>query len=179
MNKILTLTALGYLLISSTSFAGLYGQLGVGASFNDGSITRDALETSYKNSPIYSGAVGYELPVPFISPRVEAEYLHISADAKHGEKAKFDGAFLNGYATIPFIPVVDPYVGAGIGMSRFDHNNTSAFQGMAGLDFSIPTLPITLSAEYRYLKVNEVGGKWDSPSKFHSNILMLKARYSF
>lgn len=179
MNKTLLLTALSCVLASSTTFADFYGQLGLGASFNDGSITREALETSYKNSPIYSVAAGYELPIPFISPRVEAEYLHLKADTKQGENAKFDGAFLNGYATIPFIPVIDPYVGAGIGMTRFDHNNSPAFQGMAGIEYSIPVLPITFGAEYRYLKINETGGKWNSPSKFHSNILMLKARYSF
>ena len=179
MNKLLSRTALSYLMISSTAFADLYGQLGIGASFNDGSVTRETLETSYKNSPIYSISAGYELPIPFISPRVEAEYLHLKADTKQGKNAKFDGAFLNGYATVPFIPIIDPYVGAGIGMTRFDHNNSPAFQGMAGVEYSSPVLPVTIGAEYRYLKVNETGGKWDSPSKFHINILMFKARYSF
>ena len=110
MNKLLSLTALSCIIFSSTAFADFYGQLGFGASFNDGSVTRNALETSYKNSPIYSVSAGYKLPVPLITPRIEAEYLHLQADTKHGDNAKFDGTFLNGYANIPFIPIVDSYI---------------------------------------------------------------------
>ena len=178
MKKFLT-TCLLTTGICFTAHAGLYVQGGIGAGLNDGSISRENIYSDYKNSPVLSVSAGYELPVPFIEPRAEIEYLRIRPDAKNNLDSTFDGVFLNGYTNIPLIPFIDPYIGAGIGMSRFDHKNSTALQGMAGLEYGIPFLPITFSGEYRYMKVTEAGGKWDSKSKFHSNIFMLKARYSF
>lgn len=162
-----------------TAHAGLYGSAGIGASLNDGSVTHDAIQSSYKNTPVYAVAAGYELPLPILDIRGEIEYLRIRPNAKHGPDSKFDGVFLNGYADIPLVPVVDPYVGLGLGYSRFDHTNSPALQAMTGIEYELPILPIAIGGEYRYMKVNETGGKWDSPSKFHTNIFMLKARYTF
>ncbi len=159
--------------------ADFYAGIGAGASLNNGSVTHQDIVSDYKNTPIYSIAGGYELPLPILDIRGEVEYLRIRPNAKYGEDSKFDGVFLNGCADIPFVPVIDPYVGAGIGYTRFDHKNSTAWQGIAGVEYGIPVLPVTLAGEYRYMKVTEAGGKWDSKSKFNTNIFMIKARYSF
>lgn len=173
------LACLLVLLATTNAKAGIYGSIGAGISLNDGSAVHDSVMSDYKNTPVYAFALGYELPFPLLDARGEVEYLRIRPNAKYGSDSKIDAAFINGYADIPLIPIVDPYVGIGIGYARFDHTNTPALQGMAGLEYEIPVLPLTIGAEYRYMKVNETGGKWDSPSKFHTNIFMLKARYSF
>lgn len=173
-----TLLALG-LTTATTAFAQYYGQLGLGASLNDGSVQTPDGRTTYKHTPAYSIAGGYELPLALTNIRMEGEYLRIRPNAKYGSDSKFDALMANGYVEIPLIPVIDPYVGLGIGMVRFDHNNSIALQGMMGVEYELPVIPVTIGAEYRYLKVNETGGKWESVSKFHTNIFMLKARYSF
>ncbi len=169
------MTAMG---ISSAN-ADFYASIGAGASLNEGSVTYEDALQDYKNTPVYAAAVGYELPLPILDVRAEVEYLRIRPEVKHGSDSKFDGVFLNGYADVPLIPVVDPYVGAGIGYTRFEHNNSTAYQGMLGVEYEVPFMPVSLAGEYRYMKVTEAGGKWDSNAKFHSNILMIKARYSF
>lgn len=163
--------------------ADYYGQIGYGTSINGGSSTIDDVRSSYKTSPVYSIAGGYE--TPFVSTfldtslRAEAEYLRIRPKTKKDIKdSSFDGLMMNGYVMIP-VPVIDPYVGAGIGMARFDHNNTLATQAITGIEYALPMVPITMAGEYRYLKTNEEGGKGADTSKFHSNIFMLKMRYNF
>ncbi len=179
LNKLLSI-GFGFCVLSSlTAHAGVYGSAGVGVSLNDGSVTREEMKTAYENSPVYSVAVGYELPIPVIDIRGEVEYLHVQPRVKQGIDSRFDGAFANAYVDIPFIPIIDPYVGGGIGYARFDHNNTTALQGMVGIEYELPIIPFAIGAEYRHMKTNEVGGKWDSPSKFHSNIFMIKGRYTF
>lgn len=156
-----------------------YGQLGLGASLNGGSVTTDNVRSGYKNTPAYSFAGGYEIPLALTNVRVEGEYLRIRPNAKHGSDSSFDGLMANGYVEVPLIPIIDPYIGAGIGMTRFDHNNSLALQGIMGLEYELPFLPLTIGGEYRYLKVNETGGKREDISKFHSNIFMFKMRYTF
>lgn len=180
MKKTLLGLALMTVLATSTTVqAQYYGQLGLGASLNDGSVMTPYGRTTYKHTPAYSFAGGYELPLALTNVRMEGEYLRIRPNAKYGSDSKLDALMANTYVEIPLIPVIDPYIGAGIGMTRFDHNNSIALQGMMGLEYELPMLPITIGGEYRYLKINEAGGKWDSVSKFHTNIFMLKARYAF
>lgn len=179
LNKLLFLSVGLAFLGSLTAHADIYGSAGIGVSLNDGSVTRQQIETAYENSPVYSLAVGYELPIPIIDIRGEIEYLHVQPSVKQGADIRFDGAFANAYVDIPLVPIVDPYIGGGIGYARFDHKNTTALQGMVGIEYEVPIIPFAIGGEYRYMKVNETGGKWDSPSKFHSNIFMIKGRYTF
>ena len=75
---------------------------------------------------------------------------------------------------------LNPYFGLGLGMARFEHENSPAMQFMLGADYELPTtLPITIGAEYRFFKVNEHGGNRGEVAKLNSNILMLKVRYHF
>jgi len=167
------------LLISGIAHSEFYAGAGFGASFNGGSSYNGPHAVKYKNSKIWSLVGGYEAPLPAFDIRGEAEYLHTRPEVKDGRTKQLDALFLNGYADIPLIPVVDPYVGLGIGFGRFDHDNSFAMQGMLGVDYELPFAPMTLSGEYRYLKMNETTGKGDRESKYHTNILMFKARYLF
>ncbi len=178
-HKFLITTLCATLMGISTANAGFYAGIGAGAAINEGSVTYENIALDYKNSPIYSAAVGYELPLPILDVRGEVEYLRVRPEINNGQDSKFDGIFLNGYTDIPFVPFVDPYVGAGVGYSRFDHNNSTAYQGMVGVEYGIPFIPLSLAAEYRYMKVTETGGKWDANAKFHTNTFMIKARFSF
>ncbi|MBQ9737625.1 MAG: porin family protein [Clostridia bacterium] len=167
-------------LISSTAHADFYGSFGLGAAFNNGSVTTKDLRSSYDDSAAYSLAVGYQLPLLLTDVRVEGEYLRIHPDIKDGGHSNMDALMVNAYANLPLIPVIDPYVGLGLGYARFEHENTPAMQFMLGADYELPiTLPITIGAEYRYFKVNEHGGNRGETAKFNTHALMLKARYHF
>ncbi len=180
MKKHFLLLSLIFSLLSAPSTrADLYIQGGLGSSLNDGSVTTDNVRSGYKNTPAYSFAVGYEIPLALTDVRVEGEYLRIRPNAKYGKNSKFDGLMANAYAELPLIPIIDSYVGLGVGLSRFDHTNSMAWQGMAGLEYELPFMPLTVGGEYRYMKVMEDGGKWEDKSKFHTNIFMLKFRYNF
>ena len=101
------------------------------------------------------------------------------------ERYRFLGGF-SGFRQVPLLLLadvfrhVDPDVGVGIGRVRYDHANSFAVQGILGVEYSLPFLPdLSVGGEYRYLKINETTGKTTAPSKFHTNVLMLKARYMF
>lgn len=167
------------LFLSASAHAGLYLSGGLGASFNDGSVITKGLRTSYDNSPAYSLAVGYELPLLLTDVRAEAEYLRIHPDKKAGGHMSMDALMVNGYANVPLVPFVDPYVGLGLGVTRFEHENAPAWQGILGVEYDLTVLPVTVGGEYRYFKVTEDGGSRGETAKFHSNILMLKFKYEF
>ena len=166
--------------LSISTQADFYAGAGYGVSFNKGSSIRENIRSKYKDSPIYSLAGGYQLPLPLFDVRGEVEYLHLRPKVENGGTNQFDGLFLNAYASVPLIPVIDPYVGLGIGRVRYDHANSFAVQGILGAEYTLPFFPdMSVGGEYRYLKVNETTGKVSRPSKFHTNILMLKMRYMF
>ncbi len=174
-----SLIVLATLGISLNASADFYAGLGIGGSFNDGSAIKNNIKTEYKNSTFYSLYGGYELPLPLFDIRGELEYQRIRPELKDGRTKQLDGLFANAYGTIPLIPLIDPYVGLGLGRVRYDHSNSFAFQFMLGADYELPFAPVTIGGEYRYLKVNETTGKSNATSKYHTNILMLKARYLF
>lgn len=178
MKKYMGLLA-GICLMAGTVQADFYVSGGLGAGFNDGSAFNGGIKSEYKNSAVYSISGGYELPLPLFDIRGEAEFLRSKPELKDGRTKKIDGLFLNAYGTIPLIPLIDPYVGLGLGRVRYDHTNSFAVQGMLGAEYELPFAPMTVGGEYRYLKVNETTGKVNAPSKYHTNILMLKVRYLF
>lgn len=159
--------------------ADYYAGVGVGASFNDGTAYTKGVRSSYKNTPAYSLFGGYELPLPLLDIRGEAEILYMRPKVDAGRDRKLQSVLVNAIGVIPFIPLIDPYVGVGFGYVRFDHNNAMAVQGILGVEYELPIAPITVGAEYRYYKINEDCGKVNSESKFHTNMLMLKAKYLF
>ena len=167
------------LFLGSVAQADFYAGAGLGASFNGGRSSNGDHNIKYKNSTLWSLAGGYETPLPLFDVRGEVEYLRTRPEVKDGRTKQLDGLFLNAYADVPLIPLIDPYVGMGVGRVRYDHSNSFAWQGMLGAEYELPFAPIGIAGEYRYLKVNETTGKWDKRSKYHTNILMLKARYLF
>lgn len=179
MKKFLFATFFSLSLLSIPTQAGLYTSFGIGASFNDGGKTEKNFKSSYEDSPAYSVSVGYELPLLLTDVRVEGEYLRIHPDLKDGGHASMDAFMLNGYGNIPLTPIIDPYVGLGLGMTRFEHENAPAYQLILGAEYELPFMPATVGGEYRYFKITEDGGARGETSKMHSNIFMLKLRYEF
>ena len=167
------------LFLSATVKADFYAGAGLGMGVNGGKSRLNNLVSSYKDSGVLSLNGGYELPLPLFDIRGEVEVLRTRPETKDGRTKQLDGLFLNAYADIPLIPIVDPYVGLGLGRVRYDHSNSYAFQGMLGGEYELPFAPVSIAGEYRYLKINERSGKSNATSKFYSNILMFKARYSF
>lgn len=167
------------LLGASAARADFYAGIGYGASFNDGSATTNGAKFSYHDSAIYALTGGYEFPLPLLDVRVEGEYLRTKPEVKYGKDRKLDALMLNVIGVIPLVPLVDPYVGLGLGYGRYDHTNTSLQQLLLGVEYELPVAPIVLGGEYRHLRVNETCGKANSPSKLRANIFMLKAKYFF
>jgi opacity protein-like surface antigen len=167
------------LFLGSPASADFYAGIGLGGSFNDGSASKGHVTSEYKNSTAFSLSGGYELPLPLFDIRGEVEYQRVRPELKDGRTKQLDGLFFNAYGTIPLIPLIDPYVGLGLGRVRYDHTNSFAFQGILGAEYELPFAPITVGGEYRYLKINETTGKAQALSKFHTNILMFKLRYLF
>ena len=174
-----TLVLAGTLMMAGAAQADFYAGLGIGGSFNGGSVYKNNVKSHYKDSPVFSFSGGYQLPLPLLDIRGEVEYLRTRPHTKDSRTKQLDGLFLNAYGSIPFVPLIDPYVGLGIGRVRFDHKNSFAVQGMIGAEYSLPIAPVVLGTEYRYMKINENTGKVRAQSKYHTNILMLKARYIF
>ena len=172
---------LGVFLGTGLASADFYVGGGFGNAFNGGSSINGVTgsKKGYKDSVLYSLAGGYELPLPLFDVRGEVEYLRTRPEVKDGRTKQLDGLFLNAYGDVPLIPIVDPYVGLGVGRVRYDHSNALAYQGMLGVEYELPFAPVTLGGEYRYLKINDKTGKDHAKSKYHSNVLMLKLRYSF
>lgn len=181
MKKFLLAAFLSCTLLSTQSNAGLYTGLGIGAAFNDGSQTTKDFRSSFKNSPAYSLTVGYKLPLLLTDVRVEGEYLRMKPEIKNSGHATIDAFLVNGYANVPLapLPLIDPYVGLGLGLTRFEHENSPVYQLMLGAEYELPFMPATIGAEYRYFKITQDGGGRGEISKLHSNILMMKFRYEF
>lgn len=177
--KTLIFAFLGVVLACSAQ-AGFYVSGGAGVAKNTGSTTKTILKGDYRNSMVYSGAVGYDLPFIDII-RVEGEYLHNRTKIKKGlGYVNLDAAMANGYVDIPFIlPLLTPYVGAGLGYGRFENSNVMPMQFMLGMDAEIFVIPVVGSLEYRYLQTNRSAKSANERNKFYSHILMAKLRYEF
>ena len=145
---------------SHISWAAFYAQGGVGAGID-----------SDRNISV---ALGYQLDF-LVKPRAEIEYLYTRAHYD-GNKADMNSVLVNGYLTIPFTPLLDPYVGAGIGHARLNHDDSTMAQGIIGLEYDFTLFPLAVGAEYRYLKLFS---ETHASKKFDDNIFLIKARYSF
>jgi len=144
---------------SHISWAAFYAQGGVGAGID-----------SNRNVSV---ALGYQVDF-LLKPRAEIEYLYtrVNYDA---HKKDMNSVFINGYLTIPF-PLIDPYVGVGLGHARLNHDDSPVGQAILGLEYDFSLLPIAVGAEYRYLKLFD---KTNGSKKFDDNVFLIKARYEF
>lgn len=171
----------------SAQASGLYisGFGGVNYPFyqeTDGST--NALEFDTETGYLAGGAVGFALdPIGIVRLRVEAEVTYRSNDvaeaafggggssSANGQQEALSG-MINGVVDVPFLGLlfpgignlVNPYVGAGIGVARVesdidfgtidaDGDNTSfAYQFLAGLSVPLP-LGLEVFGDVRYFRV--------------------------
>ena len=174
---ILTLLA-GYLFSVAIVQADFYARAGVLYNDPESLGIPDSLgsaEASVDGSFGYSGALGYKFSVF----RVEGELVHVKNDLDSGSglssaegELSQTNFFANGYTELPFIPIIKPYIGAGLGLATVDvsglrvttsdiiesgDNDTAfAYQLMAGVRADPPITGLSLTAGYRYLSLNEI-----------------------
>ena len=178
--KALFLCLLG-LILAMPVLADFYVAGGVGIVKNTGDIHKGISKEDYKNSPIYSLAFGYDLPI-VNAFRAEGEFFHNRAKISGGKGfIDLDALMANAYLDITLFPgIITPYIGAGIGYGRLESTHVMPMQLMLGMDIAdISPLPITASAEYRYLKTNTEAKKAHERDNYYGHILMLKLRYEF
>ncbi|MBF0445981.1 MAG: outer membrane beta-barrel protein [Magnetococcales bacterium] len=166
-------------------------------------------ELDYEAGYAAAIAIGYDLPM--LPIKVEVEYLYQSAKideisnppagftalSTFSGDATVNALMANAYVNLP-IPLLKPYIGLGVGganvnyssistdsMQLFDESSTHfAYQGMVGILFSVPVLPLELMAEYRYFATTDaestadvVNTNFDIP--FASHLALLGARVEF
>ena len=170
------LTLLGLALLASVpAHAEFYASAGLGFSKSNGSVSTHDL----KNSEVYNAAFGWQTPFWDVL-RVEGEYLHNRASAKNAGKVTMDALMGNAYVSVPImVPMITPYLGAGMGVSNFQDDKVFMYQGMLGVDAEIFVIPVIGSIEYRYLKAGKDVKDNHLRYKYDSHALMLKLRYEF
>lgn len=148
------------------------GTIGVGAAtvFADDHAHTD-------NAQSYGAVLGIDIPLA----RVEAEYNYLNH-----QDMNMNVAMLNAYLKMP-TAFVQPYIGAGVGMifdGDVDNTNINiddkmAYQGMLGLTFDIPVLPLKIDAEARALYAPDIYKIDDiKPDVLHYDA-RVKLRYIF
>ncbi|MBN1783524.1 MAG: outer membrane beta-barrel protein [Alphaproteobacteria bacterium] len=157
--KKISLIALSAITLGFTTpaTAGFYGGLGIATAI-DSAVDTAGVDAKTSEGNGYSVAVGYE--VPLLPLRVEIESFALSnADLTQGTtnvgNRSTDGLMVNAYAGLP-IPLVQPYIGVGTGMAKtLSPTYHTAYQGMIGVEVSLPVLPIAVGVEYRYFEMDE------------------------
>lgn len=176
--KALLFVLLGFML-ATPAMAEFYVSGGVGVVKNTGDIHKGLSKEDYHNSPIYSLAFGYDLPI-VNAFRAEGEILHNRAKISGGKGyVDLNALMANAYLDITLFPgILTPYVGVGLGYGRLESTHVLPMQLMLGVDVAdISPLPITASAEYRFLKTNTEAKKATERDNYYGHVLMLKLRY--
>lgn len=152
--------------------AGIIWDLYAGATVGGGAATVFADGHNDTNSAFSAGAMfGVDLPLL----RFEAEYNYLSAD-----DFSANIAMANAYFKMPST-VIMPYAGVGIGAAFGGDvdNGTPAYQGMIGVTFDMPVLPIKFDVEGRAVYIPDVVETVNNkPDVLHYD-LRLKLRYVF
>jgi len=166
-------------LFSLASTAGAEVYLRGSALFTspDDLTASESFSAAVENSVGYSLALGYKFSIA----RIEAEGMMIdsSIDGVSGDPdfewaegdLKYANLFVNAYIDIPGIPLVTPYVGAGVGLgwidmdgnfeltdtSQINYENRStlpAYQLILGVRARIPATEVSVFANYRFIHMN-------------------------
>lgn len=146
MKKITTIiTALSTVLLIQEANAGFY----MGANISGYSKADLEKTIQDKDAMFWSVALGYKLP--FLIPlSIEAEY---SQNKLEMDTMKTFNA--NAYFFVPFIPIVSPYVGVGVGNTKVkletEAKNNLLTQYMGGVMVKVPFFPVAANIEYRYM----------------------------
>ena len=138
-----------------------YVGVGIGSStsnvrvgLDEGGTYRRSLNGDFS----YVFSAGFQIrAVPLIRPRIEFEYANLTSGSGDYD-GRVTGYGVNGFISLPIMPIVRPYVGVGMMnvRQRFDgiraESNTVP-QYMVGFDLDIPMIPIAGSIEWRYMNL--------------------------
>ena len=144
--------------------------LGLGLGSASSNVKVDGAKAKLGGDFAYTFAAGFALTaVPIITPRVEFEYADLSS-SRDGIDGKVAGYGVNGYVTLPIMPIVKPYIGVGFmrmtqEVDNFKTSPATVPQYMLGLDLEIPTIPVAGGIEWRYLNT-----KADAKDDYIGNI---------
>ena len=193
MNMKKLLSGLIVILFSATAAnaSGFYISGGIGMNYNSGDVKNVVngagtnVKESYKAAPIYGLGLGYDLPVlPF---RGEIEYVRATNDINRTLASLLNPNFspkditleavtANIYARVPIFGV---YAGIGGGQGRLRGKTIPVYQGMVGIEFGVPVLPMHIGFEYRRVQAGQDAKTLNSKYEFKSNSVMLRARIGF
>lgn len=147
------ITATGLMLMGASAHANPLFDIYAGATAGFGGYTLFADDDHLSDSAqSYGAIVGVDIPV--FRFELEYDYLHYS-------DAKAHIGMINAYAKMP-LPVVKPYLGAGIGTvfdgdaDGIEFDTGMAYQGMLGLTLDLPVLPFKVDVEGRVLYAPDI-----------------------
>lgn len=129
--------------------------IGASAGVSKNKLRENIENKTFSSNGAYTVSLGYVIPVPFVKPRVELEYVDLLSSEDHDD-VKTRGVAANAFVNIPVLPVVTPYAGVGMGFFRqemeYDKSDWKVLpQYMVGLDLSVPMFPLAFAAEYRLI----------------------------
>lgn len=170
------LAAFSVVLLGTNANAGMLFDLYAGGTIGAGASTMFLEEEDETHSAqSYGAVIGLDIPVF----RFELEYDYLNQ-----ESANLHLGMINAYLKLP-TPVVKPYIGAGAGnvfggkVSDIEVDSVMAYQGMLGVTFDIPALPINIDAEGRALYIHDIYDINNVSPDLLQYELRLKLRYIF
>jgi len=197
MRQSLWLIILVLLSVAGPAQAQLYGSLsGMAVFVPDSDMDLEGLpfdaDARFEPGWGVAGALGHGWDLPTVRPRLEVEAAFRRAELKDVKIAgqKFDtgndylwsaSGMVNGALDFTVVPVVTPYVMAGLGFAVVDADDTDsdtvfAYQAGAGLGYEIG--PATLFVGYRYFATTrpDLGG---AKLDFETHNIEAGVRYGF
>lgn len=133
-------------------------------------------ENHSESAQAYGAVIGLDVPIL----RAELEYNYMN-----NQGTKLNIGLFNIYAKMP-AAMIHPYIGVGVGAtfsSKFSNmkmeDSVAAYQGMLGITFDVPVLPIKVDAEARALYIPDIYTlENQKPDLLHYD-LRVKLRYVF
>lgn len=152
------LTATAIMMSAGAANAGLLVDFYAGGTYGVGGQTL-FMEDDHESMSAQSYGAFFGMDLPLV--RIEGEYNYTNSDDMH-----LNLALVNAYLKLP-TPVITPYIGAGVGTTFYsqyhltNHTNIDiedaiAYQGMLGVTFDLPLMPITIDVEGRVLYANDI-----------------------
>ena len=148
------LTTAAIMLSAGAANANLLFDIYAGGTYGIGGYTLLADHNKSASAQSYGAVLGIDIPMF----RIELEYDYVNTD-----DMELNLGMVNAYFKLP-TPVIKPYIGAGVGTTfsstyepaDIDIDNTVAYQGMLGITFDLPLMPIAIDVEGRVLYANDI-----------------------
>lgn len=162
-------------MMAGNANANLLFDVYAGATAGFGGATWFADDNNSYTAQSYGAVLGIDIPLL----RAEVEYDYLASD-----DAKLHLAMVNAYAKLP-TPVIKPYLGAGMGVifdgeyNELNAETAPAYQGMLGVTFDLPILPLNIDVEGRVLYANHVFKLTDDNANLLQYDARVKLRYVF